>query len=268
MPLVKNQTTAALPAATVLLLRNADQGPEVFMVTRHHQIQAFSGALVFPGGKVDPQDDDPALAEHCRAPADQPPLAYWIAAVREAFEESGVLLARRSDGAPLNPQSLAAERERLCAGELDMPALCRRHRLQLTLDRLTPFARWITPTIRPQQFDTWFFVAPLPAGQNARHDGGENLDSMWIRPAEAIERARAGQLPLVFPTWMNLARLAHPRHADVNAVLQAAAGAPVVTVQPEVQPHPEGRIMTIPDDAGYGPARWLISTDGRRLEPV
>ena len=267
MPLVKNQATA-LPAATVLLLRDTDQGPEVFMVARHHQIEAFSGALVFPGGKVDPQDDDPALAEHCRTPVGQPPLAYWIAAVREAFEESGVLLARRRDGGPINQQTLAGERERLCAGGQDLLALCRRHQLQLTLDRLTPFARWITPKVRPQQFDTWFFLAPLPAGQNARHDGGENLDSMWIRPAEAIERARAGQLPLVFPTRMNLARLARPQHADVNAVLRAAAGEPVVAVQPEVQPHPDGRIMTIPGDAGYGPTRWLISTDGRRLEPV
>ena len=258
------------PAATVLLLRDSSAGLQVFMVLRHHEIDSFSGALVFPGGKLDAGDHKADLRPFCRNTEayDDCALAFRVAAVREAFEECGVLLARRQ-GQPdllLHAELTLWEhyRQDLLANQINMLDVCLREKLELAVDLLVPFAHWITPKIRPKVFDTHFFLAPAPPNQLAAHDGSESLDSMWITPQDAIQRAEAGQLNVIFPTRMNLQRLSQVR--TVRDALALAAREPVVSIQPTVETQADGQIMTIPPDTPYRAQRVFIPKDGRRFQ--
>lgn len=261
-----SRRAVVIPSATVLLLRDGCAGLEVFMVVRRHEIDSFSGALVFPGGKLDPADRDPALRSFCRnggyASED---LAFRVAAIREAYEECGVLLARRRGGDELidgsSLQALAHYRRQLLANAIDMLTLCRAEGLELAVDRLQHYAHWITPKIRPKQFDTHFFLAPAPLDQLAAHDQAESLDSMWITPQRAVREAEKGRLTVVFPTRMNLLKLA--RSASLAQAFAAAAEAGVVSVQPQVESVAEGYVMTIPERAGYAASRILVPSDGK-----
>ena len=228
-------------AATVLLVRDAAGGGlEVFMVERHHQIDFATGALVFPGGKVDDADTDPRLRARCAGAEalDDAALALRVAAIRETFEECGVLLAHGLARAP--------------AADPDFTGLVLRESLALACDRLVPFAHWITPEVVPKRFDTYFFLAAAPADQLALHDGRESVDSLWIAPAAALGEAEAGRRTIIYPTLMNLARLAQAR--DVADAFARAAAQPVVTVQPALAVGAGGkRELRIPADAGYPP---------------
>lgn len=265
-----SQPAVIIPAATVLLLRDSPAGLEVFMVLRHHQIDAFSGALVFPGGKVDAADHQRDLIPLCRAGHTFTPdrLVLRVAAIREAFEECGVLLARTAGDEDLidvqRLHNLDDYRGALLANELDMIDLCRAENLELATDLLSYYAHWITPRIRPRIFDTHFFLAPAPAGQQAMHDGSESLDSMWLTPQQAISQANEGLLNLVFPTRMNLLKLA--RSNTVEQALTVAQTSEVTTVQPQVEICEDGQIMIIPSHAGYNASRVFISKDGRRFD--
>lgn len=257
-----------LPSATVLLLRDGAEGLEVFMVVRHHEIDSFAGALVFPGGKLDPGDGDPALRGLCRGAdaLDDAALAFRVAAIREAFEECGVLLAGPRDGPDLvDAARLAALEARyrgpLLRDEIAMAELCRREALSLAVDRLAHFAHWVTPRIMPKIFDTHFFLALAPSDHVALHDGAESLESVWIAPKRALAEADAGRRAVVFPTRMNLAKLA--RWKSAAEAIRAAQASTVVTVQPEVTPHPEGRLLRIPAAADYGATEVLVGPDGR-----
>ena len=255
------------PAATVLLLRDTAAGLQVFMVVRHYDIDSFSGALVFPGGKLDPADRDPGLRDcsagvaHC----DAQELAFRVAAVRESFEECGVLLARRRGQSELLQQAelgvLQPYRQALLENRIGMLELCQAENLELALDQLRPFAHWITPRLRPKVFDTHFFLAATPPSQQAIHDGHEALDSMWIGSQEAIQKAEAGSLNVIFPTRMNLQRL--NRAASVSEAFAMTAREPIIPVQPEVEIRPDGQIMTIPPHTPYGVRRVFIPKDGR-----
>lgn len=263
------ERAAVIPSASVLLLRDGVQDPEVFMVLRHHKIEAFSGALVFPGGKVDAGDADPGLRAHCRGAADldDKQLAVRIAAIREAYEECGVLLACSAGTESLLDSeqiaALAEYRGRLHRGELSLLTLCREHKLTLALDQLTFYAHWITPKARPRIFDTYFFLAPAPPGQTAEHDGIEASDSMWISPRQAIHDAGQGRITLVFPTRMNLGKLA--RFRTIRNALEKTSENNIVTVQPEIEGSQQGNIMRIPENAGYGASRVLAHRDGRQF---
>jgi len=227
-------------AATVLLVRDRPAGLEVFMVERHHQIDFATGALVFPGGKVDDADTDPRLRARCAGAEalDDAALALRVAAIRETFEECGVLLAHGLARAP--------------AADPDFTGLVLRESLALACDRLVPFAHWITPEVVPKRFDTYFFLAAAPADQLALHDGRESVDSLWIAPAAALGEAEAGRRTIIYPTLMNLARLAQAR--DVADAFARAAAQPVVTVQPALAVGAGGkRELRIPADAGYPP---------------
>jgi 8-oxo-dGTP pyrophosphatase MutT (NUDIX family) len=265
-----SEPAVLIPAATVLLLRDSPRGLEVFMVLRHHQIDAFAGALVFPGGKVDAADHHGELIALSRGGHILPPaeLALRIAAIREAFEECGVLLARTAGEQNLitgrRLEKLDDYRRALLANRVDMIELCRTENLELATDLLSYYAHWITPRIRPKIFDTHFFLAPAPSGQLAVHDGNESLDSMWLTPQQAIVQAEQGKLTLVFPTRMNLLKLAHS--STVQQAMAAAEQAAVVTVQPQVEARENGQIMTIPEHAGYDASRVFISKDGRRFD--
>jgi 8-oxo-dGTP pyrophosphatase MutT (NUDIX family) len=240
-------------ASTLLLIRNGSAGLEVFMVKRHHQIDFASGALVFPGGKVDAHDRDPALRVHADGSEalDDLHLSLAACAIREGFEESGILLARRAGSNDLisaeHATSLKDWRPKLNASEVGLTEFLTKERLCLACDALIPFAHWVTPTFMPKRFDTYFYVAATPVGQLGRHDGSESVDSVWINPTEAMADK---QWTIIFPTKMNLLKLAHDNTAE--GALSTARKTPVVTVLPEVVKRAEGTFLTIPENAGYG----------------
>ena len=242
-----------LAASTLLLIRNAASGLEVFMVKRHHQIDFASGALVFPGGKVDAHDRDAALRAHADGgdALDDLRLSLAACAIREGFEESGILLARRAGSRDLisaeHATSLKDWREKLNSGEVGLAEFLTKESLRLACDALVPFAHWVTPTFMPKRFDTYFYVAATPAGQLGRHDGSESVDSVWLNPTNAIGDKR---WTIIFPTKMNLLKLGHAKTAE--EALAVARKTPVVTVLPEVVKRPEGNFLTIPEAAGYG----------------
>ena len=240
------------PAATILLLRDDPGGIEVFMQVRHQDMKFASGALVFPGGRVDPEDHALAVdAALSPATAGLDPLigALRVAAIRETFEESGVLLARPSGDAAL--VSGARLRE-ISAGAHGFARMLADADLVLAADLLVHFAHWITPVHNPRRFDTHFFALKAPEDQLAAHDGTESVESMWIAPHEVVAGSAAGRFKLVFATLMNLKRL--DRYATVADALAAAADTKVVTVTPELVSRGEGNVrqMRIPAEAGYG----------------
>jgi 8-oxo-dGTP pyrophosphatase MutT (NUDIX family) len=240
------------PAATILLLRD-EPGFEVLMVKRHHQIDFASGALVFPGGKSHAGDHDPAWADHVLGweAHDAGQRGLRIAAIREVFEEAGILLARRRDGEPIGGEACAMEvRQAVDAGATSFLDVVRDLGAQLDLDALTVFARWITPPLTPKRFDTWFYAVSAPAEQLAACDGRETVDAEWIAPGEALRLAEAGERKVIFPTRMNLRLLAEASGA-ADAVARAAART-LVTVQPQILQRDSGRVLALPPDAGYG----------------
>jgi len=220
-------------AATVILVRPGpgDSGVEVFLLRRTRALELAPGACVFPGGSVDERDADPAITGDGwvgPSPAEFGQLlgiaadrarALVCAAVRETFEESGVLLAGPSR-AELVRASAIQDQHALLAGTLSFGDLLSRRGLALRADLLTPWARWITPEISPRRFDTWFFAAALPPGQLAGLAGagpGESDSGIWWQPAAALEAARAGQITLLPPTAVTLAELA--AYQDVAGIL-------------------------------------------------
>lgn len=244
-----------LPAATVLLLRPAVPKLQVLMVVRHEQIDFASGALVFPGGKVDPADGDPLLAPHvCGAGTlDNPERAFRVAAIREAFEESGVLLARERGATDTLSATRLKElfpwRERLAAGKLNMLDLVTRENLDLATDLLVDYSRWVTPAFMPKRFDTCFFLACAPADQIAVHDGGELVDSVWLSPSAALEDLAAKRRTILFPTRLNLMML--DESCSVDDALNAARARPIKSVEPRIVERDGAHWLTIDRDAGY-----------------
>lgn len=210
------------PAATVMLVRDAPE-LEVFLLRRTPRASFVAGHYVFPGGGVDPQDADPELVARCVGLDDAAAsaligverggLAWWVAAVRESFEEAGVLLACDATGAPVDvadPRAAAdlrAARRALQRRELAFADLVAARDLRLDAGALVPFSRWVTPEVSPRRFDTWFFVAAAPAGHDYRHDDGETVASEWLTPAAALARAAAGDLPIILPTELTLGAL-------------------------------------------------------------
>ena len=235
------------------------------MVKRSYAIDFASGALVFPGGRVDPEDReaaaDPAICPPI-AGVDAAGMALRVAAIRETFEECGVLLAR-PDGADalIDAHRLrtvdAARRAELAAGKIGFDAVLREHGLTPATDLLTPYAHWITPSHQPKRYDTRFFVVQAPAEHLAAHDGGESVDSVWISPRQVLEDTKTGRFKQVFATEMNVARLA--RHASVAAAIDDARRTPVVTVQPRViKMDGARRTLVIPVEAGYGGPEFIV----------
>ncbi|MGB3811473.1 MAG: NUDIX hydrolase [Parvibaculum sp.] len=248
----KPEGVGLIPAATILLVRDGLQGLEVFMVVRHHKIDSFSGALVFPGGKVDKGDTDASVRTRIDGAEglDDWEFSMRVAAIREAYEECGVLLAREErTGALVNAARLLAlepMRGALNKSELGIGEVLERGGLRLAADLLTPFAHWITPNLMPKRFDTRFYVAAAPEDHLAVHDGSESVDSVWIRPGDALQEAEAGRRTIIFPTRMNVSKLG--RHSHVADAIETARRTPVVTVEPKV----DGSVLRIPAEAGYG----------------
>jgi 8-oxo-dGTP pyrophosphatase MutT (NUDIX family) len=261
MTAVKKEAAPPRPATTVLLLRPSRKGDagsplEVFMVVRHHAIDAFSGALVFPGGKLEDADGDARLRARCGNAEKCSPeeLKFRVAGVREAFEECGILLARkRGQRAVIAAADLKAIetkwRKKLADDEATIVDLAEAEDLEIATDLMTPFAHWITPTFAPRRFDTWFYLAEAPEDQVALHDGGESTDSVWIGAQQAIDEAKVGKRTLVHATQKNLELLAEGKTV-VGAISQATERK-IVTVQPWVEQRDGKRFLHIPEGAGY-----------------
>lgn len=248
-------------AATILLVRDAP-ALEVLMVERHHQIDFASGALVFPGGKASKGDSDPRWIDHCDGHDPDPvQCALKICAVREAFEESGVLLARpagaRGAGAPFvagtQTEEIGKLRAAIDKGEHPFLDAIVAHGLVLALDALTPFAHWVTPLGMPKRFDTWFYVAETPPEQLAACDGREAVDAVWIRPQDALSAAKEGRRTIIFPTRLNVEMLA--ASASAHGAIEAARARRIVTVEPKIVTEDGAQILTIPAEAGYSVTR-------------
>jgi 8-oxo-dGTP pyrophosphatase MutT (NUDIX family) len=246
------------PASTILLLRDSvAKEIEVFMMVRHYEIDFNSGALVFPGGSVDKGDQEiivnPALYSGGEG-LDESGLSFRIAAIRETFEESGILLARPRGSKALVEAKRAGEieaahRTALCESKITFFKVLADNGMVLALDELVPYAHWITPEGMPKRFDTWFFLAAAPPAQVGAHDGKESTDSIWVSPREALEGGASGRFKLPFPTTRNLIRLG--KQPGVKAALDDSRGKAIVTVMPVMTKLNGGRQLRIPLEAGY-----------------
>ncbi len=255
------QTGGLIPAATVLLVRDGAPGLEVFMVQRHRRIDFASGALVFPGGRVDAQDAQVAGRARGLEGLSGEAAALRIAAIREAFEEAGILLARRS-GALLSGSEAAALghwREKIESRRAGLLDFLERENLQLDAGAAVPYAHWITPKGMPKRFDTYFFIAAAPPDHAGAHDGRETTDSVWIRPRAALEDAEAGRRQVIFPTRMNLALITEC--ANAAQALAEARRRRIVTVEPKITQENGEAMLSIPPEAGYPVTREPLSRD-------
>lgn len=272
-------TTPPRAAATVVMLRDAPEGLEVFLLKRHGNSDVLGGAYVFPGGKVDAADA--GLADHL----DQPPAelhtalgeteldlpaatSFYVAALREAFEESGVLFAADADATQLQQAATLLREGRAFGDVLAQLAL------KLDTRSVLPWSRWITPrmpSVSNKRFDTRFFVAVVPAQQTARHDDYEATDSVWLSPRMALLQYWDGQISLAPPQIMSLAHLA--RHTSVTSVLAEARRRRPPVIQPEPFDQEGMRVICYPGDERHpvreralpGPTR--LHFRNKRFEP-
>ena len=246
-------------AATVMLVRPAPAGLQVYMLRRQASMAFAPGAYVFPGGSVDARDADeqvswtgPDAAEWGRIFAAPPSLARALvcAAVRETFEESGVLLAGESPEsvvADTTSEDWEADRRSLLDRSVSLGELLTRRGLVLRADLLRPWSRWITPVVEPRRFDTRFFAAALPPGQRTRDVGGEASEVTWVRPTDALAAGRRGEIRLFPPTMVSLSELAES--TDVGTVLSGPRR--VAPIIPEVHEREGAVWLTVPGLTEY-----------------
>ncbi len=249
------EVAPARHAATVVLLRDGDAGIEAYLLRRLGSMAFAGGMWVFPGGSVDPRDGDAEIAwagpppEEWAAPLSADvPLARGLvaAAVRETFEESGVLLATP---VPDDRELLAREQAALLDRSASMAEVLARNGLVLRADLLRPWAHWVTPELEPKRFDTRFFVAALPEGQAPVHFRGESDNSEWVTPRAAVERHASGELGMLPPTVFTLAELS--AYDTVADVLAAATARDVKRVLPKIVVSGDDVLLLLPGDPGY-----------------
>lgn len=241
---VKPSPATPVPAASLVLLRDRPGGGvETLLIQRHQQSRFAGGDFVFPGGKVEAAD----------TPAEAPgaALAYRVGAIRETFEEVGVLLADGPDG---QPPSVASSRfrdhRRACQREpRAFGAMLRAERLALATNRLVYFAHWITPEEHPLRFDTRFFAAPMPERQEASADEREIVAVRWLAPAEALAARARGEISLRLPTIKNLALLSEAR--SVADALQGLRCLRVAVIRPRLVGEGSARRAVLPGEPGY-----------------
>ena len=255
-------------AATVVVLRDTDRGPEAFMLRRAQGAVFLGGAYVFPGGALDAGDADPRWSERIagltaadadrRLAVESGGLAYWIAALRECFEEAGILFMRQANGEPLHTQALDtmfAHRAALCRGETDWLDLVTRTDAVLMAGELVYFDHWITPPLRPRRFDTRFFIARAPIDQEGSHDNSETVHSLWIRAAEALARGERKDIELAPATRTTLTWLT--RFASVDEALAASRSRTHIEVnRPAIAQGSDGPKIFRLGDAGYYEIHW------------
>jgi 8-oxo-dGTP pyrophosphatase MutT (NUDIX family) len=248
------------PAASMLFIRDSAAGLEVYMVVRSTRVDFATNALVFPGGKVTPADM--ALAETLITGQHLAPLhrGYAVAALRESFEEAGLLLAHHHDNAPVSEaivRQLDPLRRAIDAGQQNFAAMLETEQLHLQFDQLYRFAHIITPKVAPKRFDTHFYIAPCPLNHGPVVDMSEVVAGFWLSPS-AILKDSARPHTLMRPTRMVLERLAHAR--DVDSALADAAAFDPPTIEPEFQLRDGVEGLATPDARGF-PASWEAMDD-------
>ncbi len=245
-----------IPAASLILLQDTEAGIEVFMVARNYEVDSFSGALVFPGGKLHAADSEPEARKYCRNHQnfDDEQLALRIAAIREAFEESGVLLGRsKATGDFIDEshmQKLSVLRTAVESGDLELLELAKQENIELATDLLVHFSNLVTPQgWVKKRFDTHFYIAALPRNYQLVHDGGETVSSLWGQPDFLIAEADQGKWNIVFPTRVNLSKIAvYDSSADLlSTCLQTS----VEKITPQVDRQSDHVTLSIPEDAGF-----------------
>jgi 8-oxo-dGTP pyrophosphatase MutT (NUDIX family) len=254
------------PAATVITLRDCANGYEILMLRRNLNSDFVGGAYVFPGGGVDDADAAPA-AQHLafgltdedasrRLSLESGGLAYYVACLRELFEEAGLLVACDERGGPVHfsdderIRRLAADRRAVNDGSLGFIAMMEREGLLLDLRGLEYVAHWVTPVGPPRRFDTRFFVALAPTGQVATHDAGETIADQWVRPIDALNAHARGELEMIFPTIRNLEAIAHFNSS--HEVLEYARSlTAIVRVEPRIATRAGEVKILLPGDVGY-----------------
>ena len=262
---VKPTPAVPSPAATLVLLRDrAAGGVECLLMRRHLKSKFAAGDFVFPGGKIDAGDNPEDAAHWCRGldvkaaasrlgleDAPRTALGFWIGAIRETFEEAGLLLA--VDGAgrdvDLTPPRFADYRKACHRDNTAFWAMVRGEPLTLATDRLVYFAHWITPEEQPLRFDTRFFAAPAPAGQEASGDDFEMTDLKWLTPQEAFAAQKSGEISLRNPTVQNLKLVDGAR--DSAHALDRLRDRVVTTIRPRVIMEGDQRKVLMPGDPGY-----------------
>ncbi len=254
-------------AATVMLLRDTADGMEVFMLRRNLNSDFVGGAYVFPGGAVDPADrDDPELDEICvgrieshanqSLGLDHGALAFWVAAIRECFEEAGVLLAQDSTGEFVSfaeadvAERFNEHRQAVDNGHKRLVEVCRAEGLALPLGDIHYFAHWITPKGPTRRYDTRFYVCRAPAEQTPLHDNRETVASLWVNPNEALAMHERGELDLILPTIKNLEAIGQFDRAEDLLAAAARVGA-VPSIEPVIVRDPGGVRILLPGDEGY-----------------
>jgi 8-oxo-dGTP pyrophosphatase MutT (NUDIX family) len=264
-------------AATVMLVRDGDHAVaplEVFMLRRNLRSDFVGGAFVFPGGGVDDADRHADLEALCEGRTDaecstlldlDPPtggLAYWVAAIRESFEEAGVLLAYEPTGEvvdlrdPAVEDRFAVHRKAVDAGERRLVEVCAEEGLRLAVDGMHYFSHWITPEGPTRRYDTRFFVGRAPEWQQPLHDDRETIANCWIRPADALDRHRAGEFDMIFPTIRSLEAIGRFETAD-DLMAAAAAIESVPALLPRIVSDGDGMRILLPGDPGYDEAGGL-----------
>ena len=257
------------PASTVILVRDAlSGGLEVLMVERSERSSFMGGAYVFPGGGVDEADSDPRLGARCTGLSDEEAsrrlslaeggLAYWVSAVRELFEESGILLATDAGGSPIaltgeTTERFAAHRDALNARRWSFAEMVAAEGLVLDLSEIFYVAHWVTPVVSPTRFDTRFFVAVAPDDQEAIHDAGETVAVEWVTPPDALRRHRDGEIDMVMPTIRTLRFVQGFATAEV-LLAHVASMAEVPRIEPRMARTAEGPRLLVPGDEGYDTA--------------
>jgi 8-oxo-dGTP pyrophosphatase MutT (NUDIX family) len=258
----ENRSVKPLPAATVTLVRDAPRGLEVLMLQRSHSLKFMPGVYVFPGGALDAADSSPEMQAMCAGLEDEAAsralgverggIAYWVAAIREAFEEAGILLAYDASGNMVSLHGDAAERYRAHRSSLDerrgdFGAIVREEGLRLAVDRLTYFGHWITPVRAPRRYDTRFFLAVAPERQEARHDNYETIAQVWVRPQEALDLCARETLNMRFPTIKTLEQFTQcATAAELVAVLSSTR-----VVRPLLPRMTRDGRTLLPNDPGY-----------------
>jgi 8-oxo-dGTP pyrophosphatase MutT (NUDIX family) len=270
-------------AATVMLVRDGPDGVEVYMLERNSRLGFLGGAHVFPGGAVDEADSAEELdarlsgfesreaAQRLGAGDDSRARGFYVAALRELFEEAGILLARTPGGPVIDPEGrdemrgrLVGYRQELLQGEAEFAALLADEGLALDCDALSYLGHWVTPEPSPKRFDTRFFIARMPEAQRAQQVHGELTAEVWLRPRAALDAFASGEIQMVPPTicsldWLDL-------HPTVESAMTAAEQLEVVTVQPRIAVRDGDLTLLYDDDEGYE-GHWARQVEsGRMLE--
>jgi 8-oxo-dGTP pyrophosphatase MutT (NUDIX family) len=262
------ETLIPRPAATVLTIRDQPNGYEILMLRRNLRSDFVGGAYVFPGGAVDVSDGETdrqvfGLSDvdaSRRLDLERGGLAYYVACLRELFEEAGLLIACDDEGRAVHfsdaadIERLAAHRRAVNANELDFLTMMRQEGLLLDLRGLEYLAHWITPVGPPRRYDTRFFVALAPSDQLATHDAGETVADEWLRPQDALDAHERGEFDMIFPTIRNLQSIAH--FASTQEVLNFARSLETIpTVEPEIIDRDGVLFVRTPGDEGFSERR-------------